>query len=304
MKKLIFFIINVFISLCIYSQDYERLVDTNKVWSSFFHDFSFRECGNNNSGYQRCDSYYHEETMLRDTMIEDQRFMGVYINNLFYGTIREDTIERKVFMKYCEQEDRLLYDFSLMIGQEINSPDCANGCTFIVDSIDNININNKLRKRIMLDGPIGYEIWIEGIGSLNGLTNSLSMLVDGGYNLLCMKLNDTIEYVDPEYNTCYYDTMICGECIYENSIAENYSNNSYVIYPNPVIINSNINIDIEGLFGEIEIFDLVGELIVRKEIKNNSIINLSNSKFKAGLYVIKLKINENIYKEKLIIVAN
>jgi hypothetical protein len=304
MKNSVSFIIIVFISLCIYSQDYERLLDTKKVWSSFYHTFDFGECGNNNSGYRRCDYYYNEETLLKDTMIEDQIFMGVYINNVYFGRIREDTIERKVYMKHWEQEEILLYDFSLTVGQEINSPDCEYGCTFTVDSIDTVKINNKPRKRIMLYGPAGHKIWIEGIGSLNGLTNSLSMLVDAEYNLLCMKLNDTLEYVDPEYNTCHYDTMICSECLYENNITQNFFNNSYIIYPNPAIINSNIIIDIEGLFGEIEIFDLVGELIVRKEIINNSKINLSNSKFKTGMYVIKLKINENTYKEKLIIVAN
>ena len=304
MKNSIFFVFFILISLSSHAQGYERLLDTNKVWYSFYFDFGFGMCGNNNSGYQRCDYYYHKETLLKDTMIEDQIFMGVYINNLFYGTIREDTIERKVYMKYWEQEEILLYDFSLMVGQEINSPDCEYGCTFTVDSIDTVNINNKLIKRIFLDGPIGYEIWIEGIGSLNGLTNSLNMWVDCYFNLLCMKLNDTIEYIDPEYNTCYYDTMICSECIYQNNIKENFLNKNYKIYPTPANINSNILIDIGWLNGEIEIYNLAGVLILNKEIKNSLIINLSDNKFQTGLYLMKLKINENIRREKLIIVAN
>ena len=161
-----------------------------------------------------------------------------------------------------------MYDFSLQVGQEINSPNCEFECTFSVDSIDTTNINNKQRRRIILNGLAGNDIWIEGIGSLNGLTNSLNILVDCDFNLLCLKYYDTIEYIDPYYNTCYYDTLICSECIYENSFTNNFSSVNYRIYPNPVNINSNILIDINWLNGSVDIYNLEGALVLSKEIKN------------------------------------
>ena len=93
--------------------------------------------------------------------------------------------------------------------------------------------------------------------------------------------------------TANYNAMITS--IYENSIKQNVR-----IYPNP----SNGIFKIESMFDtniNIDITDLLGKKVIQSKILNKGINQLDASNLSKGVYLIKLKIEENTYTERLII---
>jgi hypothetical protein len=80
----------------------------------------------------------------------------------------------------------------------------------ICDSIDALNIDGSLKKRLYLHSPgfAGSDIWIEGIGSKFGLFYSGfngSSMGGGASDLLCCSKNDTVIFMNPTYNSCYIE---------------------------------------------------------------------------------------------------
>jgi len=70
------------------------------------------------------------------------------------------------------------------------------------------------------------------------------------------------------------------------------------IYPNPT--NGNINISSEEIINKIEIYNIIGECVVSKNLNNiNTTINLSN--LQKGIYFIKIYSLKNIKVEQIIL---
>lgn len=203
--KLIFVLLIVLLSLNTKSkaQKYCKLVDTNKIWSNY--------C-KNSSQFMPSNSYYirfSKDTIIRDLIYNKVMRSDDSLQNSWYkyGYIRE-TADKKVYYLQNKTDtiDYKIYDFNVKKGDSIYinvMKALGDKFLFKIDSIDSIKIINNYRKRYYLEG----EIWIEGIGSSDGILSSgatASGLVGMKYSLLCFTENDTLKYKNPDYNFCFY----------------------------------------------------------------------------------------------------
>lgn len=169
--KIVFF--NIFLLTCLFSsrnvssQSYIKLINNFSEWH-------VTTC---NSGCLT-DKYY----TIGDTLINNLHY--AFLDQYHYNknfVIREDTLERKVYMRLLSQpsnaKDYLLYDFSLQVSdttsiQNPSSPYPVQAGEFILDSIilkPLLNQNHRYFYFHALDTVMANTkntIWVEGIGSL------------------------------------------------------------------------------------------------------------------------------------------
>ena len=209
--------------------------------------------------------------------------------------IREDTIHRKIYNLpilsngFCDTGEHLIFDFSLKIGDTLNS------CIYdfigtnnnpvnpvgIVDSIKVTQGFGKNRNTIFTNGtqlylglpPIGMVLILEGVGLDNyGIFHEpLSVLVD----------------------FCDKGLAPCGSILSNHAIADN---NEIKIFPNPTKGIFQISTKEEEL-KTIRIYDLMGKF--RSEFLKTNIIDVSN--LEGGIYILELNMvnGERIIKKIL-----
>ncbi len=208
-----------FLSFCLilancvtFAQGYQ-IADTSKMWNTLgighggwmvymcggttFHKFSQNEPGEYLTVYESQDSLisWHET-----------------------GLIREDTLTQRVYYTIFDGwPEGLIYDFSLEVGDTVQVVNLllADAEPMVCDSIDMVNINGSLKKRLFLriaENEPGNtcEIWIESIGSNFGIMNSgygAAGYAGGTFNLLCCSQNGNTIWMDPFWADCYIDAF-------------------------------------------------------------------------------------------------
>jgi hypothetical protein len=209
------------------------------------------------------------------------------------GLLRED--EKRVFFKQGELEEGLLYDFDLAQGDTVRviSLYCFEEQELVVtnvDTIENLGVN---RKRWSFDQSF-YEIWIENIGSNFGPVHTAydRCIFDWYFDLLCAYGDDTLSYVNPDFESCWITTV----GIYEDHSIENVK-----IYPNPIQKNDFIKIQSKNRIVEVNIFSSLGVNLL--SIKN---IGSNTAKFNAndlipGIYLIVITLDNGIIVSKKIV---
>ncbi|MBP1645027.1 MAG: hypothetical protein H6Q16_602 [Bacteroidetes bacterium] len=271
-----------------YSQSQNTIVDTNSIWS-IYNELVIAE--------SIPTSYYIH--LKGDTIIDSKHYIKVWTNNdlsltddiEFHALIREEN--QKTYVRYYHSGmdsilgENLLYDFSLSNGDTFNLNIYEEVFSFNV-CVDSIQINNEMRKRIILSGNfISNMTWVEKIGCLEaGLLYESLFGVGVIEKLLCYYYNDNVLYSNPEFNYC-------------NIVGINYprkEENQIKVYP--TIIDKEINISSDKYPISLSIIDLFGREVFRKEINNNRAINLDF--LKEGAYIIKLKHKDNIIIRKII----
>lgn len=122
-----------------------------------------------------------------------------------WGYIQE--VSKKIYYMW-DNEPRLLYDFSLDKGDEIE----LLSITYSVDSVKySVISNNEKRKHIYLSiknsSSSTSVVWIESIGSNCGFFENTgnNQLVGGLNKLLCCEENGIHIYRDSTYDVCYFD---------------------------------------------------------------------------------------------------
>ena len=286
-----------------FTQTSESLLDTNKVWSTVFRT--------NYSGEFLTFTY----KLSGDTIINDKNFIKVLRNNNeeiaenwdLYGFIRQDSTKRIYFRKsnFLPEGEYLLYDFNHNVGDTFQIMCLARGYPYeeiqvSLDSISIISISNKPLKTYYIsytENEYYKVIWIEGIGSLSGfLTNFYPPHYEGlgSVELLCFIENDTVKYMNPNYNTCFY-TTVYSKLIKDNPI-------QVAFFPNPVTAKSELKITGLKLTNpSIEIFNVTGNKLYDRYFDKNC-IEFNKYKFKPGLYIYRIYDNRKlIYAGKFII---
>ena len=121
------------------------------------------------------------------------------------GFMREDTTQKKVWLRNLENKEGLIYNFDLTLGKEVTlfNPFFYDSNTYQVTKIDSIQLQSEYRKVYTLNIGDWKEQWIEGIGSKFGIVNCNIYGIGGGFfELLCFS-NNEIEYVNPKFQTCH-----------------------------------------------------------------------------------------------------
>lgn len=216
-----------------------------------------------------------------------------YFNYVYMGGLRQDTALRKVFFIHpLFNQDTLLYDFNLNVGDTL--PDSWNNYSPFnhVSSIDSILIGANYRKRFMLSCCTPQTVHtsiIEGIGSEYGLLYHLEPPFEFNNYLGCV-LIDSI----PVYTNFSVGCQLVSE-IKEVGLF------SFSIFPNP--FNSFTTVQLESDFEDVDlkIYDFLNQLIMHERFNSKSII-LNRNDLSAGIYIIQI-INKkgNLANEKIII---
>lgn len=216
-----------------------------------------------------------------------------------YGFIREDS--NKYYLRNLAGEEGLIYDFSVNIGDTItiNNPFGFMPVDATVTNIDSIFIEpgNEYRKRITLfeyEDFWNEEYWIEGIGSLAGITESswdMTLLTGGDdYTLLCYFEDDEFIYKDAFYPSCFYQIV--------SVVTNDYVPVASLLFPNPVIDKSTLIFDgADKKDLTVKIIDITGKLIEHIQITTPAEIKINSGKLKKGFYIY------HVYEESRIIAS-
>ena len=300
MKKIIVFICFFAGVSVLYSQEYQYtpFPTENVVWSESYY-----------SGGEYGTLTYERFTLNgEDTVINEITYKKLYMffdtvfnksDAVCVGGIREDENKRiyyqiieivhfdKPTFLYSPDEEVLLYDFSLSVG---DTAKITSGEILIVTSIDTITIGNSERKRFHLSYPSGFSTraqWVEGIGNLEKglLFTSGAYPFSVGSTLYCFKENDEILYLNEEYSDCYPDFANIQE--YQK---EEYS---ISVYPNPAKEKIIFRFSENGI-KQIKIYDSKGALIDTIEVSDNLLeVEYKTSHYKAGVYLYSILNNKN-----------
>jgi len=245
----------VLVSFLAFGQSPYQISDSTKRWNTIqvgFFAWNIAGCAGTKT------TKFQEEVM-----INNEPFFKVFEapdslqqNWSHIGYLREDTVSKKVYYTNLNAEEiGLIYDFSLSVGDSVIVENYYAGyeenVLMVCDSIDFIEINGRTRKRFFLQTPgyWYYDIWIEGVGSTSGLFYSGFVFAGfggGGPHLLCCSHNDTLIYMNPRFNACYYRDFYPK--IVSESFDTAYLNTSYEFQ---IQLSHTINIDSFALIGEV-----------------------------------------------------
>ena len=218
------------------------------------------------------------------------------------------TINRKTSVSFENHDYPDLYDFSLLKGDTLNKYFNEPDYMSFIDSVKYEYIAGQVRK-VLFTHHIGNvkELdvnlffgnpgkLIEGIFSVNGYLlgkpNRAITLYDST-NLRCFIFKDI-------YGVENIWKFIDAECDKVEVSVDKYSDNKYIIYPNPS--NNLINIEFEtAATGIVEMSDLHCKIILANKINSEKHIKLDVSTYHSGLYFLKYKGAKTGFVKKIIL---
>lgn len=283
-----------FISL---SQVNKSILDTSKTWYNGVSHLNGK--------------YTNIYKIKQDTLIESKSYNKVYSyysedsNYLEYGRliffVREDSNRvfiREIIYPYTISEEYIVYDFNLNKGDTITVPVILGGDIWssysynrgliTIDSVDSVNINGTLLKRLFISSEYCYiegEQWIEGIGSTQGLFEA-GTVIDGGTGILnCLYQGDLLIYHRGDSPNCIINVGL-----------EDVNNDiSVKLYP--TIIDDVLNISSTDYPLNITLIDLFGREVLKETLYYDKTINCNT--LKSGYYTCKLisKNNKTLIKK-------
>lgn len=281
------------------AQGYHPLIKTNKFWdvvSNFDDGFP---CMCHCSGLR----YFYAGD---DTIIENSKYARFKASPLrsIYGSIgpfcppyyadtlsglsgiflREDSVAQKVFIyNYFSYQDDLLYDFSLEVGDTLISDYTTSGYSVIVQSIENLILNNgdDVRKFNFVGCDAFY---IESIGGSQGLAGGLLMP----------------EYPDELFCVEDQGVGLLSDCAGWVDINENQFTNSIQIFPNPAIDFIRITGLETNNIASIKIYNCFGKEIISKDL-SVSTETIDVSQLQSGCYFLRVGNNGEYAATKFIV---
>ena len=154
--------------------------------------------------------YFIDYTLEKDTLINDLNYSIVIRSDSSYNVPKSyrigytRTSGEKVYFKFIEGMEFMIYDFSLNVGESCYCYMCNIGLDkYTALMVDTITIDGIKRKRIQVDAESlpGYpSFWIEGIGS--NLNPFLYYCSDVHDELRCLTTNSGTIYMNPKYTDC------------------------------------------------------------------------------------------------------
>ena len=212
------------------------------------------------------------------------------------GMIREDTLEKKVYLLGNLAKDTseiTWYDFSLkendsILLYDLNYEEVGN---YIVDSVRMINTLGGPRRAIYLINPkLSFDnelIWVEGVGSLGSVlihaspcffTLSLPFCTNG-VGLNCF-YKDSIKVYESDF------ALNHGSCILGWSKVEDHRFNSNLrVYPNPVSDIATFEfIDPDRSDYILMIFNNTGQIILKRKVSGKEMFRVDMRHNVPGMY--------------------
>ena len=214
------------------------------------------------------------------------------------GFIREDS--SGVYFMSNKMEEGLIYNFNVTINDTVKifNPTLYHPIDAIVKSVADTIINFKTRRKITLINEWASEVWIEGIGSLNGIIQSgwlLSGITGANPRLLCYFDNETLEFSNPKYDFCF--------CSSTTNVKTGSKNVLFDIFPNPFInelfVRMNINSDLSSC--KIKLYNIEGkEMPIQQITRTDTYYQLNIGNIVQGNYILSITDGEKCYYENVI----
>lgn len=286
MKKILL-LVQLVICFNAFSQSsLDSLVTTNKMWSQV-HRYPYGLPPPQNG----CAAESNYIKFAEDTLINDYHYKKIFQSKdslgLYWvdiGFIREQ--DNKVYAINNEGDyERLLYDFNVEVNDtlfilpfHISDSMPAFARFGKVHKIDSIDILSGRKKRIEFD-VAGGDTWIEGIGSINGITNSFWDPDGAKYDLLCCWDNGMLQYSNSDFEECF---ILENNCT--SSLAPIPKKDLLSIFPNPFSDKVTFMFDepIQNNRIDIKVFDLNGKIVFSSNLTEHTTIDFST--LNSGMY--------------------
>lgn len=210
----------------------------------------------------------------------------------YAGCFRNDPIQRKVyFMPASGQQETLLYDFNLTVGDTVPAT-LLNGygtTTNVVSGIDSVLLDGVYHKRFTLDSnscwtPLQY---IEGVGSTYGLLAWSACPFERQDELLCFIQSGSTVY--PSGNmTCELATGVSG-VLPVTPIS---------VFPNPSLGKVGIRSEVTAY--TLAVFDPTGQRILDEQVRT-VFHEVDLTGLPKGLYLLRFSLDgDALHTERLI----
>ncbi len=281
------------------AQSYHPLIKTNKFWDVVNNFDDGFPCMCHCSGLR--DFYAGYDTIIEN--VKYARFKASPLRSI-YGSIgpfcppyyadtlsglsgillHEDSVAQKVFIyDYFSHQDDLLYDFSLEVGDTLLSDYTTGGYPAIVQSIENIMLNNG--DIIIKFNFTDYDaFYIESIGGSQGLSGGLLMP----------------EYPDELFCVEDQGVGLLSDCAGWVDISEIQFTNSIQIFPNPAVDFIRITGLKTNSIASIKIYNGLGTEIISRDLSINT-ETIDVSQLQNGCYLLRVGNNGNYASTKFII---
>lgn len=201
-----------------------------------------------------------------------QNYYGEVGENMGSGYfMREDAESEQVWLRWNEDTSEILYyDFSLEVGDSVTFSDCNIQATCI--SVELVMMADGIsRKHITVEEMGGWyqELWIEGIGSLNGpiAPGAFFCIADWDPFLQCFYNNQELVFTAPNVQEPCSETNV-GE--------HDQSNWEFLAQGNLLQLKGNTRVNYQ-------LIDLRGRTLMHGELYPGKVLNLQN--FARGSYV-------------------
>lgn len=257
-----------------------------------------------------------------DTIIDTIQYSKIYRSKAAYDTIidtigayyqgglREDN-NKHIYFKpgemwqyfslncgtdYMSIDELLLYRFDITVGDTFRlNQYSSNSFLHTVLNIDSILIGSEYRKRYKIQSDnyaLFNDYWIEGLGSQFSPFGPFCYFFEGWDRLLC--------YRDPNTNYVghYNEEEECIGYVVGNVESLIHKIN---IYPNPAKSIVNIETYNKEKIININIYNLFGQLVFNKNRIDIAINQVDISSLQHGLYIIEIKLNNLLIRQKLIV---
>ncbi|MFK7971534.1 MAG: T9SS type A sorting domain-containing protein [Bacteroidia bacterium] len=273
-----------------FAQSYTPMVVEGKYWDVYFYNHS----------QPLSFGSYHRYTFGPDTILNGKVYKNLmearpiaFPNGLWHPKyvvfsqdfgwthefFREDTTTKQVFHLRGE-EDELLYDFSLAVGD-------TTPCGDIISVIDTVILaNGEQRTSYYCWGNESNPLCIEGIGSEYG-PQYLYQAIGAGWNLEC-------------------HGTIGGPPLWGYNCTNHFVSNEqeieavFSISPNPVL-GKTARITSSKLLDRVQLYDCAGRLVLDEKLEGDGLVDVGG--FPSGLYYVKaIGLRGEMYQmEKLVV---
>ena len=289
------------LSLVSLSQEYHPVIELNKYWdqsdwnsyypcSIFPYRYVFLQTYTTINGhtYQLCKPYPLQG--LPGPGISTCPPFVADTNSSYNYWLREDTVAQKVYIYdplYSENPDQLLYDFTLNVGDTLQSYYAGGYFPLVLTSIQTVTLNNgETRKKYVFNNRVDV-FYIEGIGGGLGLVLPLYFFENQNRMLYCVKKDGENIW-----------GSVCSTVFVR---IENKPEISVDVFPSPA--DDVLNINLGGISASppysFEVFDLNGTKVLATKLESsNNAISLTN--LSPGFYIYKIRQQATIQNGKLV----
>lgn len=300
MKKCLILVLLLFTAKFTFSQ-YRPLPMQNAEWI-YWGGINLLSCPTctfvNYKYYTDGDTVINTQTYVKIKKTEIPSINNVNIYPTYTGAIRQDTLNKKIYIVLTDSTtERILYDFSLQVGDTVNSvlhdlaSDCLGFGVETISLIDSVLINGNYHKVFYIQGSCADMSlsYIEGIGSSYGLIFP-NRFDQKESHLSCTKVNGLTYYPSNTW-----------PCNLPTNVENLDKNHLFDVFPNPVSNEINIIIpDTENSTANIiTLLSPIGQILITEKISNTK-NTIDISLLPKGLYILTISVNENIFTKKII----